>query len=334
MCRCRRRSFPGEKMSLAGQIAIVTGASRGIGRGIALQLGEAGATVYVTGRPPAQSDASILDQLPKLEQVASEITSRGGRGIAAFVDHSKMDEVKAFFEKIERDHNGQLDILVNNAYSAVKTLIGTAEKPFYECPPEMWDEVNNVGLRNHYYCSVYAARMMVNNRSGLIVNISSAGGLRYLFNVPYGVGKQALDRMSADMAFELKSKNVCVVSIWPGAVRTELITNLLNTTQGTQGTASDERVALFRDGETTEYPGKAVVALACDDRRMEKTGRILITADMGNEYGFKDTDGRDPPNLRSLSFLLSHGGFKQTAELVPAWVKVPGWLLWGASSRL
>nr|CDJ93207.1 Short-chain dehydrogenase reductase SDR domain containing protein [Haemonchus contortus] len=285
-------------MSLAGQIAIVTGASRGIGRGIALQLGEAGATVYITGRKPAQSESAVIDKLPKLEQVANEVTSRGGRGIAAYVDHSNMEEVKAFFEKVEHDHNGQLDILVNNAYSAVTTLMGSIDKPFYECPPEMWDEVNNVGLRNHYFCSVYASRIMANNRSGLIVNISSAGGLRYLFNVPYGVGKQALDRMSADMALELK------------------------------------HVSVFREGETPEYPGKAVVALACDDRRMEKTGRILITADMGNEYGFRDIDGRDPPNMRSLSFLLSHSGYKQTAELIPSWVKVPGWLLWGATSRL
>ncbi|XGW25435.1 hypothetical protein V3C99_006675 [Haemonchus contortus] len=318
-------------MSLAGQIAIVTGASRGIGRGIALQLGEAGATVYITGRKPAQSESAVIDKLPKLEQVANEVTSRGGRGIAAYVDHSNMEEVKAFFEKVEHDHNGQLDILVNNAYSAVTTLMGSIDKPFYECPPEMWDEVNNVGLRNHYFCSVYASRIMANNRSGLIVNISSAGGLRYLFNVPYGVGKQALDRMSADMALELKPKNVCVVSIWPGAVRTELITNLLNTPQAAM---SDEHVSVFREGETPEYPGKAVVALACDDRRMEKTGRILITADMGNEYGFRDIDGRDPPNMRSLSFLLSHSGYKQTAELIPSWVKVPGWLLWGATSRL
>ncbi|KAK6045894.1 hypothetical protein COOONC_16601 [Cooperia oncophora] len=195
----------------------------------------------------------------------------------------------------------------------------------------MWDEINNVGLRNHYFCSVYASRMMVKNRSGLIANISSAGGLRYLFNVPYGAGKQALDRLSADMAVELKSKNVCVVSIWPGAVRTELITNkFLNTDMA----ASDERAKMFREGETSEYPGMAIVALANDNRRMEKTGRILITADMGAEYGYRDIDGRDPPNMRSLSFLLHHGGYKQTAGYIPSWVKLPGWLLWGANSRL
>ncbi|KAJ1352014.1 hypothetical protein KIN20_008201 [Parelaphostrongylus tenuis] len=196
----------------------------------------------------------------------------------------------------------------------------------------MWDEVNNVGLRNHYYCSVYAARMMVKNGGGLIVNVSSAGGLRYLFNVPYGVGKQALDRMSTDMAEELKRKNVCVVSIWPGAVRTELITNTF-ITEGAEKRKS-KLGEMFEQGETPEYSGKAIVALASDVRRMEKTGRILITGDLGKEYGFQDIDGRDPPNFRSVIFLLSLGGYNQIAQWVPSWVKVPGWFLWATSSRL
>ncbi|VDM60310.1 unnamed protein product [Angiostrongylus costaricensis] len=311
-------------MALAGQIAIVTGASRGIGRGIALQLGTAGATVYVTGRKPSQSDSSRDQSLPGLEKTAREVSERGGKGIASYVDHSNMDEVKEFFERIERDENGRLDILVNNAYSAVKNIFEAQGKPFYECPPEMWDQTNNVGLRNHYYCSVYAARMMVRNGSGLIVNISSAGGLRYLFNVPYGVGKQALDRMASDMAEELKKKNVCVVSIWPGAVRTEFITN----------SYFPQVTEMFEQGETPEYPGKAVVALASDGRRMEKTGRILITEDLGKEYGFKDIDGREPPNLRSITFLLLRGGHNQLAQWVPSWLKVPGWFLWGSTSRL
>uniref|UniRef100_A0A0K0DMN4 SDR family NAD(P)-dependent oxidoreductase n=1 Tax=Angiostrongylus cantonensis TaxID=6313 RepID=A0A0K0DMN4_ANGCA len=131
-------------MALAGQIAIVTGASRGIGRGIALQLGAAGATVYITGRKPLQSDSSRDQSLPGLEKTARgnvvrlEVSERGGKGIAAYVDHSNMNEVKEFFERIERDENGRLDIL--NIFEA-------EGKPFYECPPEMWDEVNNVGLR-------------------------------------------------------------------------------------------------------------------------------------------------------------------------------------------
>ncbi|KAJ1352018.1 hypothetical protein KIN20_008205 [Parelaphostrongylus tenuis] len=134
-------------MALAGQIAVVTGASRGIGRGIALQLGEAGATVYVTGRKPSHGDSSTGQPVPSLEKTAREVNERGGRGIAVYVDHSNMDEVKEFFERIKRDENGRLDILVNNAFAAVKSIFESSGKSFYECPPEMWDEVNNVGLR-------------------------------------------------------------------------------------------------------------------------------------------------------------------------------------------
>ncbi|CAJ0602371.1 unnamed protein product [Cylicocyclus nassatus] len=124
-------------MALKGQIAVVTGASRGIGRGLALQLGQAGATVYVTGREPEHSDAATDNYLPSLEKAAREITDCGGKGIAAYVDHSNMEEVKHFFERIERDYNGQLDILVNNAFSAAKAIVESENKKFYECPPEM-----------------------------------------------------------------------------------------------------------------------------------------------------------------------------------------------------
>ncbi|OUC46154.1 glycosyltransferase, group 1 family protein, partial [Trichinella nativa] len=178
---------------LSGRVALVTGASRGIGRGVALQLGEAGATVYITSNE-------------------FQVNGRGGKAIAVYCDHSKDEEIKALFQRIEEEQNGQLDILVNNAYSGIK----------------IWDDINNTGLRNHYICSVYAARLMVPRKSGLIVTISSVGGLRYLFNVPYGVGKAACDRMAVDCAEELKAKNVAYISIWPGAVQTELILNNLD----------------------------------------------------------------------------------------------------------
>ncbi|CAI4223803.1 unnamed protein product [Auanema sp. JU1783] len=320
-------------MALAGQIAIVTGASRGIGRGVALQLGEAGAVVYVTGRRPTESDASKDVSLPQLEQVAKDVTARGGKGIVYYCDHGNMDEVKALFDHVEKSHNGRLDVLVNNAYAAVQTISKNMNKKFFECPPEMWDDVNNVGLRNHYYCSVYGARLMHRNGYGLIVNISSPGGLKYLFNVPYGAGKQALDRLSADMAVELQRSNVCVVSLWPGAVRTELVTKYFLNGPPTDGGNSSVRET-FSNGETIEYPGKAVVALAKDPRRMEKTGRTLITADIGSEYGFMDVDGREPPNLRSLSTILNQLGYKQTAAWIPDWIKLPGWVLWAHTSRL
>merc|ERR1719259_961060 len=139
------------------------------------------------------------------------------------VDHSNEDQIKTLFEKIKSE-KGQLDVLVNNAYAAVNHIFDNMGKPFWEADPAYsWDIVNNVGLRNHFICSSFAARIMIEKRSGLIVNISSFGGLKYLFNVPYGVGKAALDRMTQDTAGELKKHNVAVIGVWPGPVKTEAI---------------------------------------------------------------------------------------------------------------
>ncbi|CAL2036349.1 unnamed protein product [Caenorhabditis brenneri] len=320
-------------MALTGQIAVVTGASRGIGRGIALQLGEAGATVYITGRKPEDSLNSKVG-LTGLEQTAEEITKRGGKGIARFVDHQNMDEVKNFFEIIEKDHNGQLDILVNNAYQGVQAIAESIGKPFYETDPEIWDTINNVGLRNHYFCTVYAARLMAARNKGLIVNVSSGGGLRYFFNVAYGVGKQALDRLSVDTSVELAKKNVCVVSLWPGAVKTELCTKKFTDEDGNPNPGAEKMQNMFANGETVEYPGRAVVALASDPKRMNKTGRILITEDLGREYGFVDIDGKTPPNLRSVNFILHHVGFPNIARCIPNWVRLPGWAIWAGNGHL
>ncbi len=199
--------------SLAGRVALVTGASRGVGRGIALQLGEAGATVYITGRKAAD-----------LEKTCQEVKARGAeRAIAVVMDHAKDADVSELFDRIKREQNGKLDILVNNAYAGVNAILTSSGKKFYDCPPEIWDDINNVGLRNHYICTVHASRIMVPRKSGLIVNISSPGGLKYLFNVAYGIGKAACDRMAADCGHELRKSNVTMVSLWPGAVETEAI---------------------------------------------------------------------------------------------------------------
>merc|ERR1739844_645650 len=200
-------------MSLSGRICVVTGASKGIGRGIAVQLGSAGATVYITGRSK-----------DKLEECAAEIKSRGGKAIPVTVDHSNDVEVAALFERIKEENNGTLDILVNNAYAGVDMIGKKSGKKFYvEDPSKQWDWINGVGLRNHFLCTVYASRIMAKRNDGLIVNISSPGGLKYLFNVCYGVGKTAVDRMAADCAVELKDHNITVISLWPGPVKTEYI---------------------------------------------------------------------------------------------------------------
>ncbi|KHN84377.1 Dehydrogenase/reductase SDR family member 1 [Toxocara canis] len=322
-------------MSLSGKIALVTGASRGIGRGIALQLGEAGATVYITGREPKHALDAERGDLPTLEATANEITKRGGKGIAIYVDHSDMGQVEKLFARLKTETDGQLDILVNNAYSAVQALCDVNGKTFWEMDASIWDEVNNVGLRNHYYCCVYAARMMVPRKRGLIVNISSVGGLTYLFNVAYGVGKCAVDRMAADMANELRTENVAIVSLWPGAVRTELFKKVVDS--GKYDNSSDPQVRKMRkfleEGESTEFAGKAVVTLAKDTNIMKKSGRVLIAADLGLDYKFTDIDGRQPPSLRSAKALLDIGGYSKIGDYLPNWLRIPGWLMTALTRR-
>jgi dehydrogenase/reductase SDR family protein 1 len=261
-----------------------------------------------------------------------QITDRGGKGIAAYCDHSNPEDVKELFERIEKEQKGRLDILVNNAYSAVNLLTDTSGKKFYELEPEVWDQVNNVGLKNHYICSVYAARLMVPRKQGLIVNVSSFGGLRYTFNVAYGVGKAALDRMSGDIGHELRSKNVTCISLWPGAVKTEMIQQkILDKEDSSAFRATRD---MFAQGESTEYAGRAVVHLASDPNVIRKSGRILMAADLGDEYGFTDVDGSKPINYRSVQGVLKLGHWDRLAGWVPAWVKFPTWLMAAQNSKL
>ncbi|XP_078486227.1 dehydrogenase/reductase SDR family member 1 [Ciona intestinalis] len=192
--------------NLGGKICLVTGASRGIGRGIALQLITNGATCYITGR-----------DIAKLEAVKAEAKHRGAEGkcIPVQCDHSKDEEIKKLFEQISNEQNGTLDLLVNNAYAAVNYIINNSDDTFWDQPENGWDEINNVGLRNHFMCAIHASRLMVQKRRGLIINISSVGGILYFQTPAYGVGKAAKDRMAKDCAMELEKYNVAYISLWP-----------------------------------------------------------------------------------------------------------------------
>ncbi|XP_038949060.1 dehydrogenase/reductase SDR family member 1 isoform X1 [Rattus norvegicus] len=188
-------------MTMKGQVCVVTGASRGIGRGIALQLCQAGATVYITGR-----------HLDTLRATAQEAQSLGGRCVPVVCDSSQESEVKSLFEQVDREQQGRLDVLVNNAYAGVQAILNTTTKSFWEAPASLWDDINNVGLRGHYLCSVYGARLMVPAGKGLIVVVSSPGGLQHMFNVPYGVGKAAMKSvLSSAETTEMSGK--CVVAL-------------------------------------------------------------------------------------------------------------------------
>jgi len=311
-------------MSLQGKICLVTGATRGIGRGIALQLGAAGATVYITGRTLNNKVNAVGSSL---EEVAQEIDDRGGQCVPIQCDHSDDNQVKQLFENIKEKENGRLDILVNNAYAGVDPIFNSFKTKFYDLEPTMWDDINNVGLRNHYFCTVYAARMMVERKNGLIITISSVGGLRYLFNVPYGIGKAACDRMMADCAVELKRENVACISLWPGPVLTEKIEEMLKN-------STDEKMKLtFLNGETPEFSGKCISQLASDPNIMRKSGRILMTSDLGDEYGIKDINGKTIGGMRSVSSLLEYAGWKTTASFIPGFIRIPYWMLHLAGNK-
>lgn len=296
--------------SLAGKICLVTGAGRGIGRGIALQLGKAGATVYITGRTKAS-----------LDECAAEIKARGGNPVVVQMDHSKDEEVESLFQRISNEQSGQLDVLVNNAYAGVNTIFKSGGKKFYDCDPtETWDCINGVGLRGHYHCTVLASRLMVPRREGLIINISSPGGLKYLFNVAYGIGKAGCDRMAADCAHELKSSNVAMVSLWPGAVKTEYV-------QENMITDKNPNKKMFEQGETIEYSGKAVAHLAADKDVIKRTGKILMTSDLSFEFGFTVDDGTRPSDFWQLNNMLEQRGKTWLAYCIPNFIRIPKWMI-------
>ncbi|XP_017276273.3 dehydrogenase/reductase SDR family member 1 isoform X1 [Kryptolebias marmoratus] len=306
-------------MSLSGWVCVVTGASRGIGKGIALQLSEAGATVYITGR-----------QEKTLKQTAAQVNERGGKCVPVVCDSTKDDDIEAFFERIKQEQGGRLDILVNNAYAGVQNIFENTEKKFWETDPSVWDSINNAGLRGHYIFSVHGARLMVAQGRGLIVTISSLGGLRYIFNVAYGVGKAACDRLAADMAWELKSRGVASVSLWPGAVQTELIRQFIVEKEDVNSLLKET----FASGETTELSGKCIVNLAKDKNLMALTGKVLMTCDLAKRYGFNDIDGRSITDYTSLKYLLTRVPYLSwLSAVVPSFVRIPRFVLTLANGR-
>uniref|UniRef100_A0A8C3WP62 Dehydrogenase/reductase 1 n=1 Tax=Catagonus wagneri TaxID=51154 RepID=A0A8C3WP62_9CETA len=306
---------------MEGQVCVVTGASRGIGRGIALQLCKAGATVYITGR-----------HLDTLRVTAQEAQSRGGRCVPVVCDSSQESEVQSLFQQVAREQQGRLDVLVNNAYGGVQTILNNTEKPFWESPASIWDDINDVGLRGHYLCSVYAARLMVSAGRGLIVVISSIGGLRYLFNIPYGVGKAACDRLAADCAQELRRHGVSYVSLWPGLVQTETLKEHM--TKNDIDPLIKQVKLPFSSAETTEMSGKCVVALATDPNILKLSGKVLPSCDLAWRYGLQDVDGRPVHDYFSLSFIVSRSSsLSWLASYLPGFLRVPKWLVTLYSSK-
>jgi NAD(P)-dependent dehydrogenase (short-subunit alcohol dehydrogenase family) len=271
-------------MNLRGKVALVTGASRGVGKGIALGLGEAGATVYVTGRTTVPGSG----RLPGSNQeTAEQVTRLGGKGIAIACDHRHDEQVEAVFRQIQVDQ-GRIDILVNNVWGGYEDMVEngeyTWERPFWQQPLWRWDAMFQAGVRAHFTASRLAAPIMVAQHSGLIVNISYWAGKKYIGNALYGVAKTATDRLAADMAYELREHNVTAVSLYPGLVRTE-------------GVMAAAQFFDLSNSESPQFIGRAVAALAADREVMKKSGQVLVAASLALEYGFTDIDGKQPHPL-------------------------------------
>lgn len=285
---------------LTGQVAIVTGASRGAGRGIAGVLGEAGATVYVTGRTsratPSISHPYLADCT--VEDTADMVTARGGQGVAVVVDHTDDAAIEALFAQVEREQ-GRLDILVNNVWGGYEGIMDTDgvpfTAPFWEQPLERWGRMFNAGVRAHFVASQYAAKLMMARQTGLIVHTSFWDDNKYLGIVPYDVAKTAINRMALGMARDLQAHGVAVMALSPGWMRTEDV--LWHMTQG-RVKPLDVDYQHFEGAEKTEsvaYIGRAVLALATDAGRMSKSGGTYRVGDLAREYGFTDIDGRWVP---------------------------------------
>lgn len=265
-------------------IAVVTGASRGAGRGIAIGLGSHGCTVYVTGRSVKAGDAPFPGTI---YETAEAVTAAGGKGIAVRVDHGDDQQVKRLIGHIEREQ-GRLDILVNNAFATHDQL--TAPGNFWEKPLGVADTLT-VGVRSSYVASYYAAPLMVRQRRGLMIFTSSSGAVHYVYGPAYGAHKAAMDKFAADMAVDLKDYNVAALSIWMGPLLSERVKALM-------AAAPDK----FRNLtlETTEFTGHIIWALYNDAKVMEISGQTVIGAEMAVKYGIKDAGGVQPPSYRDM----------------------------------
>jgi NAD(P)-dependent dehydrogenase (short-subunit alcohol dehydrogenase family) len=291
---------PAGRRPLKDCVAIVTGASRGAGRGIAIELGAAGATVYVTGRStlaqPAQGYGQLLAlsglaAVPgSIDETAREVSGAGGRGIPVRCDHTSEEDVAALFRRVQQEQ-GRLDLLVNNAWGGHETFTGVFDAPFWEHPMAQWESMFDRGVRNHLLASRHAAPVMVRQARGLIVTTTFWDRDRYLCgNLFYDLAKAAMTRLAFGMAQELRPHGVASLAVSPGWMRTEFVLAGHKTDEAHW----HERPALART-ETPRYLGRAVAALAADPSVLNKSGAVHRVADLAQEYGFTDIDGRQVP---------------------------------------
>jgi NAD(P)-dependent dehydrogenase (short-subunit alcohol dehydrogenase family) len=275
---------------LAGKVAVVAGATRGAGRGIACMLGEAGATVYCTGRS-IRGCPSSMGRPETIEETAERVTAYGGTGIWVQVDHTLPEQVKALFERVSQEQEGQLDILVNDIWGG---------DPLTEWGKSFWTHSLENGLlmqrravHSHIITSYYGVPLMVARRKGLVVEITDGDSYDLRGNLYYDLAKMSAIRLAQSMARELRRCKVAAIALTPGYLRSEAMLDHFGVTEANWRDAT--RIdPFFAATETPFYIGRAVAALASDPDVLDKTGQPLHVGNLAREYGFTDVDGRQP----------------------------------------
>jgi NAD(P)-dependent dehydrogenase (short-subunit alcohol dehydrogenase family) len=273
---------------MAEAVALVTGATRGIGKGCALELAAAGAKVYATGRTLREGESDLPGSLESLE---AEARMLGGRVVGLVCDHRDDAAVARAFGRIREDE-GRLDLLVNNAFLLPEDI--EPDLPFWETPIGWWDDMIDVGTRSAYVATHHAARLMIERGCGLVVNISSAGARALHLHVAYSAGKSALDRMTCDAAAQLRPHGVSVVSLWPYFVRTERLMQI-------EDEGAGEWDHDIEGAESQRFVGRTIVALVGADDLAERSGGAFTTAELALAYGVRDEEGRLPSGPRSVA---------------------------------
>jgi NAD(P)-dependent dehydrogenase (short-subunit alcohol dehydrogenase family) len=274
---------------LKAKIAVVAGSSRGAGRGIALALGDAGATVYVAART-SRKGPKPADRVPgTVEDTAEEVSARGGKGIPVCADLSDEKQVGALFRRVQKDH-GRLDLLANSAWSA--NFMAVWSKPFWELGPAIWRETMDT-MSVYWLTSVHAARIMTKHRRGLIIHVTDnlhPDPSAHRGQILHDLAHEFINRLVMNLSLAAKKSKIAVVGLNPGFMRTERVLMHMN---------SEARKKQFRFdlSETPEYIGRAAAALAADPKALKKTGQLLWACDLAKEYGFTDVDGRYIPRF-------------------------------------
>ncbi|HEX6508420.1 MAG TPA: SDR family oxidoreductase [Chloroflexota bacterium] len=279
-----------DERPLKGRVAVVAGATRGAGRGIAVMLGEAGATVYVTGRS-VRGKPATENRPETIEETAEMVSAFGGVGIPVRVDHTIPEEVRLLIERMGREQNGRLDLLVNDVWGG--DALSEWGKPFWEQSLPNGLLMQERAVFSHIITSYFAAPLMIARGSGLIVEITDGVDYAYRGNLFYSLAKIASIHLAQGMAADLRAHNVTALALTPGFLRSEAMLDHFGVTEQNwrDGAQKDPH---FIASETPYYVGRAVAALAADPQVAEKAGRMLSTWELAREYGFTDVDGRQP----------------------------------------